>query len=66
MKIKKHNQLSFGTLVIHHVPIVEITYKIQTSFKTLSSKKVATWHLKKYHSNDELSRKVMSFSYHIE
>ena len=50
----------------HHVVIVEITHKIRASFKTLASKKVASWRLKKYHSNDELSRKVMFFSYHIE
>ena len=68
---KKVNQLrklrSIISFVLeHHVLIVEITQKIRTSFKTLALKKVATWHLKKYHSNDELSRKVISFSYHIE
>ena len=43
-KIKKHNQLYFGTLVI---VIVEITHKMRTYFKTLASKKVTTWRLKK-------------------
>ena len=41
-------------------------HKIWTSFKTLGSKKVVKWRLKKFQSNDKLSRKVMSFSYHIE
>ena len=40
-------------------------HKIWTSFKTLGSKKVVKWHLKKFQSNNKLSRKVMSFSYHI-
>ena len=55
MKIKKHNVVN-----------VEITHKIQTLFKTLASKKVPKWRLKKSQSNDKLSRKVMSFSYHRE
>ena len=41
-------------------------HKLRTSFKTLASKEVAKWRLKKSQSNDKLSRKVMSFSYHIE
>ena len=44
---------------------MEKTHKIRTSFKTLASKKVAKWRLKKFQSNDKLSQKVMSFSYHI-
>ena len=40
-KIKKHNQLYFGTLVLASCCCVEITHKIRTSFKTLASKKVA-------------------------
>ena len=32
----------------------------------MASQKVAKWRLKKYQSSDELSRKVMSFSYHKE
>ena len=50
----------------HHVVNVEITHKIRTSFKTLALKEVAKWRLKKSESNDKLSRKVMSFSYHRE
>ena len=41
---------------------MEKTHKIRTSFKTLASKKVAKWCLKKFQSNDKLSQKVMSFS----
>ena len=51
-KIKKHNQLYFGTLVI---VIVEITHKMRTYFKTLASKKATTYCLKQSHSNDKLS-----------
>ena len=51
-KIKKHNQLYFGTLVI---VIVEITHKMRTYFKTLASKKATTYCLKQPHSNDKLS-----------
>ena len=54
-KIKKRNIVN-----------VEITHKIRTLFKTLASKKVPKWRLKKSQSNDKLSRKVMSFSYHRE
>ena len=50
----------------HHVVNVEITRKLRTSFKTLASKKAAKWRLRKSQSSDKLSRKVMSFSYHIE
>ena len=54
-EIKKHNVLN-----------VEITHKIRTSFKTLASKKVAKWRLRKFQSSDKLSQKVMPFSYHRE
>ena len=50
----------------HHVVNVEITRKLRTSFKTLASKKAAKWRLRKSQGSDKLSRKVMSFSYHIE
>ena len=39
-KIKKHNQLYFGTLVLASCCCVEITHKIRTSLKTLASKKL--------------------------
>ena len=39
-KIKKHNQLYFGMVV------VEITHKIKTFFKALASKKATAWCLK--------------------
>ena len=40
--------------------------KIQTSFKTLVSKKATIWRLKKSHINDKLLEKIMSSSYHTE
>ena len=48
-KIKKLRKSSFilELWYYHHIVIVEITHKMQTSFKTLASKKAATWHLKK-------------------
>ena len=46
--------------------IVEITRKIRTSFKTMASQKATTWRLKQSQSNNKLSPKVMSFSYHKE
>ena len=45
---------NLGISIVHIVP-VEITHKIQISFKTLASKKAATWRLKKSRSNDKLS-----------
>ena len=56
-KIKKLGKLSFilELWYYHHIVIVEITHKIRTSFKTLASKKAATWRLKKSQSNDKLS-----------
>ena len=47
-KIKKHNQLYFGTLVLGSCcHCGDSAYKIRTSFKTLASKKAATWRLNK-------------------
>ena len=54
MKIKKLNQLYFGT--------VKITNKILTSFKTLASKKAATWSK----SNNKPLQNLRSSRYHIE
>ena len=60
-------QLGFLTWEIQiPVIIVEITHKMRTSFKTLASRKAATWHLKKSLSNIHFSQKVISSSYHIE
>ena len=56
----------------HRGVAVEKMHKIRTSFKTLASKRAATfhkslsWDLKKYHSNNKLLWKVMSSSYHME
>ena len=49
-KIKKLRKLSFilELWYWHHIVIMEITHKIRTSFKTLASKKPATWRLKKF------------------
>ena len=56
-----HLYIEGTTRVLKLIP--EELHKIRTSFKTLASKKVAKWRLKKSQSNDKLSRKVMSFSY---
>ena len=68
MRIKKSGKLYFilELWYLHHIVIVELTHKLQTSFKTLASKKAATRHLKKNQINISFSRKVMSSSYHIE
>ena len=39
---------------VKHTIIVEITYKIQTSYKTLSSESATTWWLKRRPNNDKL------------
>ena len=54
-KIKKHNQLYFGTLVLACIVFVQINHKMWTSFKTLASKKAATWRLKKSQGNVNFS-----------
>ena len=56
-KIKKNKQLYFGTLVLASFCYCgdTVTHKIPTSFKTLTSKKVATWHFKKSQSNANFS-----------
>ena len=68
MRIKKSGKLYFilELWYLHHIVIVELTHKLRTSFKTLASKKAATWRLKKNQINISFSRKVMSSSYHIE
>ena len=40
--------------------------KIRTSFKIIVSKKTITWRLNKSHSNDKLSEKITSSSYHMD
>ena len=39
---------------------------MRTSFKTLVSKEMTIWRLKKSHSNDKLLEKITSSSYHME
>ena len=56
-KIKKHNHLYFGTLVLASVSYCCCgdKHKIRTSCNTLASKKAATWRLKQSRGNDKLS-----------
>ena len=45
-KVKKHNQLYFGTLILASYCYCEDNVKLRTFFKTLASKNAATWGLK--------------------
>ena len=54
----------FVKLALHC--ILEITHKMWTSVKDLASKKATTWWLRKPQRNNELLRKVMCSSYHME
>ena len=51
-KIKKDNQLYFGTLV---EASNTLSHKIRPSFIILASKKVAIWRLKIFRRNNKLS-----------
>ena len=53
-KTKKHIRFILKLWYEHRTVIVEIMQKIQTSFKTLTSRKATSWRLKKSQSNDKL------------
>ena len=65
-KIKKHNQLYLGTLVLAWNCYCEERIKYGLLSRTLASKNATSRQLTQSQSNDKLLWKVMSSSYHIE